>query len=50
MWPQWERICLILSRLEDPGKENVGRGGGGWVVRGEGRWLGEHPFRDKGEG
>jgi hypothetical protein len=22
VWPQWEKMCLILERLEGPGKED----------------------------
>jgi hypothetical protein len=39
--PQWEEICLILQRLEAPGKEDAGVGEG--EVEGEG----EHPLRGK---
>jgi hypothetical protein len=44
VWPQWEKMCLILEKLEAPGKEDttgVGAGGGGEE---------EHPLRGKGKG
>ena len=27
VWPQWERMCLILWRLDTPGKEDARKGG-----------------------
>jgi hypothetical protein len=40
--PQWEMMCLILKRLNDPGKRDEGGelGGGMWVRRWVGAVLG----------
>jgi hypothetical protein len=37
VWPQWERMCLILWRFDTPGKRDA------WEV-------GEHPLKGKREG
>ena len=36
VWPQWEKMPIILERLETPGKKGAFRGR-------------EHPLRGKGE-
>jgi hypothetical protein len=40
VWPQWERMCLILWKFNAPGKRSSG--GGEVEMCG---WLGEQPFR-----
>jgi hypothetical protein len=44
VWPQCEKICFILWKLDTPGKKDAG--GGEVRVGGQ---VGEHPFRDGGE-
>lgn len=43
VWPQWERVCLVLWKLDAPGKQDAD----GSEVRVRG-WVGEHPFRGRG--
>lgn len=34
VWPHWEKMCLVLEKLEDPGKGNA------WDRRvGRGSWM-----------
>ena len=44
VWPQWEKMYLILERLETPGSGEVWWLGWGW---GWGGWV-DHPLRGKG--
>jgi hypothetical protein len=49
--PQWEKMCLILKRLEAPGKGEAW----GWesillVTRGRGNWMRNCVRRDRGGG
>jgi hypothetical protein len=45
VWPQWERMCFILWKLDAPGKRDAGRG-----EDRVGGWVGEHPLRGRGKG
>jgi hypothetical protein len=43
IWPQWERMCLILWKLDALGKRDAGGGEMGFGGR-----VGEHPLRGRG--
>jgi hypothetical protein len=41
VWTQWDRICLILWKLNAPGKRDAGGDEvGGWVGGKGDRWVG----------